>query len=118
MPYKEPISALLPHNTDSWPTGYHSIAEYMKPIELPSPGYQFNDRISISVRAGATGVIGEPCDDPEPELLELLLIGLTELGKKGFVGSGNVTERDESIRVTVAIGGRSDESACVHNRPT
>lgn len=72
----------------------------------------------LDVGAGAIGVIGKPCDNPERELLELLLIGLTELGKKGFVGSGNVTERDESIRVTIAIGGRSDESACVHKRPT
>ena len=33
IPHKEPMSNILPHNTDPWPAGYHSLADSMKPID-------------------------------------------------------------------------------------
>ena len=33
IPHKEPMSALLPHNTDPWPNRYHSLVDSMKPID-------------------------------------------------------------------------------------
>ena len=33
VPHKEPMSALLPRNTDPWPDGYRSLADSMKPID-------------------------------------------------------------------------------------
>jgi len=60
----------------------------------------------------ADDVVAYECDKPEPELLDIIFT------KNGFVGSGNVKESVESIKVAVDIGGRSDASACVHKRPT
>ena len=65
-------------------------------------------------------LVAEACGNPEPELVDWVF-DVTELTAKsiGFVGSGKaVTESLESIIVTVDIGGRSDESACVHKSPT
>ena len=34
IPHREPMSALLPRNTDPWPNGYRSLADSMKHIDL------------------------------------------------------------------------------------
>jgi len=63
----------------------------------------------------------DQCTNPVIQERDDLVFSVTELPltKAGFAGSGNVmTESVESIIVTVDIVGRSDESACVHKRPT
>ena len=33
IPHKKPMSALLPHFFDPWPSGYHSLSKNLAPID-------------------------------------------------------------------------------------
>lgn len=78
--------------------------------------YYLGTNTVIEASDEADVVVAGACDDAEADLLGMVF-SVIKFITMGFVGSGNVTELD-SIKVAVDIGGRSDESACVHRRPT
>lgn len=79
--------------------------------------YYLGTNTVIEASDEADVVVAGACDDADAEAEAELVFSVIKFITMGFVGSGNVTELD-SIKVTVDIGGRSDESACVHRRPT
>jgi len=64
-------------------------------------------------RTWARGV----ADNLGPKLVDLVF-WVTEIKKSGFVGVDKPTNWLESIKLVIDIGGQSDESNCVHKRPT
>ena len=68
IPHKEPMSALLPHNTDPWRDDYHSLADSMKPIDPVEtshhPGQTFDPTVanvrSVSSPHRSSRVGGKP----------------------------------------------------------
>lgn len=62
-------------------------------------------------------VVANVCESPESPV-ELAWWVSPKLTKAGFVGSGNIINLVEIIKLIVDIDGRSDASSCAHKNPT
>lgn len=77
----------------------------MQSVELELHWHQVNKYLLDAEARGVPKLVG-------------LMIWVIKLRKIGFVGSSNVIELYERIKVVTYIDGQGDDSTCLHKRPT